>query len=114
EEYLRAPGERFDAALASGVLYHMRNPVELLVNLARVTDQIYLWSQYFLKERLEAIPHMKHRFGESHAAEHAGFKHTLHRYDYGDFLDTTRFSGGNEQYSHWLSREDLLGALRHA
>lgn len=115
EEYLRAGGgERFHAVIASGVLYHVRNPVELLQNLARVTDRVFIWTHYFIRERLAAIPHMKHRVGASHEAEHAGFRHTLHRYNYGDFLDTTRFAGGSEEYSHWLSRDDLLGALRHA
>jgi hypothetical protein len=114
EEYLRAGGAKFDAAIASGVLYHMRNPVELLHNLAGVTDRVFIWTQYYVKERLAAIPHMAHRFGEQHEAEQAGFRHTLHRYDYGDFLNTTRFAGGSEQYSHWLSRDDLLAALRHA
>lgn len=114
EEYLRAPDERFDAVIASGVLYHVRNPVELIRNLARLTDRVFIWTHYYVKERLAAIDHMKHRFGEEKHAEVDGFRHTLHRYDYGDFLDTTRFAGGSEQFSHWLDREDLLGALRHA
>ena len=56
---------------------------------------------------------MRHRFGTHVEAERDGFRHTLHRYQYGDFLNTNRFSGGTEDYSNWLSREDLLGALRH-
>lgn len=115
EEYLRAGGHRHDCVIASGVVYHVRNPVELIHNIARAADRVYVWTHYFDKTRLDAIAHMRHRFaGGSHAAEHAGFRHTLHRYDYGDFLDTTRFAGGSEEYSHWLSRDDLLGALRHA
>lgn len=114
EEYLRADGPRFDAVLASGVLYHVRNPVELIHNLGRITDRVFIWTQYYVKERVEAIAHMAHRFGHSERAEHAGYPHTLYRYDYGDFLDTTRFAGGSEEFSHWLSREDILGALRHA
>jgi uncharacterized protein DUF1698 len=115
EEYLRAGGHRYDCAIASGVVYHVRNPVELIHNIARAADRVFIWTHYFDKARLDAIAHMRHRFqGGSHVAEHAGFRHTLHRYDYGDFLDTTRFAGGSEEYSHWLSREDLLGALRHA
>lgn len=114
EEYLRAGAERFDAVVASGVLYHVRNPVELIHNLARVTDRVFIWTHYFVRERLAGIPHMAHRVGESHSAEHAGFRHTLHRYNYGDFLDTTRFAGGSQEFSHWLNRDDLLGALRHA
>jgi hypothetical protein len=114
EEYLRNPPKRFDAAIACGVIYHLRNPVELILNLAKVTDRVYVWTQYYIAERLAAIPHMKHRFRHSEAAEVGGFRHTLHRYEYGDFLDTTRFAGGSDDYSSWLSKDDLLGAFRHA
>ena len=114
EEYLRSGGERFDAAIASGVLYHVRQPVELLQNLARVADHVFIWTQYYVKERLDAIPHMARRFGESEEADFGGFRHTRHPYFYGDFLETSRFAGGSEEFSYWLSRADLLGALRHA
>ena len=114
EEYLRNPPKRFDAAIACGVIYHLRNPVELILNLAKVTDRVYVWTQYYIAERLAAIPHMKHRFRRSEAAEVGGFRHTLNRYEYGDFLDTTRFAGGSDDYSSWLSKDDLLGAFRHA
>jgi SAM-dependent methyltransferase len=114
EAYLRGEPERYDAIIACGVLYHLRDPVELIHNLARVTDRIYLWTQYFMRENVAAIPHMKDRFPGSHEAEYEGFRYTANRYEYGNFLDTTRFAGGSEEYSHWLSRDDLLGALRHA
>jgi len=114
EDYLRAGGQRFDCTIASGVLYHVRNPVELIANVARASDRVYLWTHYYVKERVAAIEHMAHRFPhEEKPFEHAGFRHTLHRYNYGDFLDTSRFAGGSEEYSHWLSRDDLIGALRH-
>lgn len=114
EEYLRGTGDRYDAVIACGVLYHLKGPVELIHNLARVTDQVFIWTQYFIRDQLERIPHMKNRFPGSHAAEHAGFRYMANRYEYGDFLDTTRFAGGSDEYSHWLGREDLFGALRHA
>jgi SAM-dependent methyltransferase len=44
EEYLRSGSERFDAAIASGVLYHVRQPVELIQNLARVADHVFIWT----------------------------------------------------------------------
>lgn len=114
EQYLRSAPDRFDIAIACGVLYHLKDPVELIHNLARVTDRVFIWTQYYVPERLAAIEHMKHRFRQSHAAEHAGFRYTAYRYEYGDFLDTSRFAGGSDEFSHWLGRDDLLGALRHA
>ena len=62
----------------------------------------------------DAIPHMAGRFGEIHETEVCGFRHTRHPYYYGDFLNTSRFAGGTGEFSHWLNRADLLGALRHA
>lgn len=114
EEYLRHANVRFDAVIACGVLYHMKDPVELIHNLARFTDRLYLWTHYYAADRVAAIPHMKNRFPGNHPTEHAGFRYTAHRYEYGDFLDTTRFAGGSDEFSHWLGREELLGALRHA
>lgn len=114
EEFLRHSNERFDAVIACGVIYHLKNPVEMIHNLARFTDRVYVWTQYFDRARIDAIPHMQRRFPGSHPAEHAGFRYIANRYEYGDFLDTTRFAGGSDEYSHWLTREDLLGALRHA
>jgi uncharacterized protein DUF1698 len=114
EEYLRDPPERFEAVIASGVLYHVRNPVELIHNLARVTDRLFIWTHYYDKERVARIPHIASRISAGKPAEHAGFAHSVHRYNYGDFLDTNRFAGGSEEYSQWLNRDDLVGALRHA
>ena len=36
----------FDICFASGVLYHMRNPAELIALIARATDRVLLWTHY--------------------------------------------------------------------
>lgn len=116
EEYLRVqpePPNRFDATIASGVLYHVGKPVELIHHIARVCDQMYLWTHYYDGERLRGNEHMAHRFAHSEPGEHEGFRYTGYRYDYGDFLRTRRFAGGTGEFAVWLDREDLLGALRH-
>ncbi len=114
EEYLRADPGKFDAVVACGVLYHLRDPVELIHNLARATDTVYIWTLYYDRAQLDKLPHMTQRFAEGHEATHHGFRHTLYHYNYKDFLDTPRYAGGTEEFSHWLSLEDLLGAVRHA
>jgi SAM-dependent methyltransferase len=112
EVYLREATQHFDAALASGVLYHVTRPIELIRNLARVCDQIYFWTHYHDAERLRRNEHMAHRFRPGEASEWGGFVFTAHRYEYGDFLQQPRFAGGTGQFAIWLSREDFLGALR--
>jgi SAM-dependent methyltransferase len=112
EAYLRETDTRSDVVVASGVLYHLQNPVELIANMARVTDKVLLWTHYYEADKLAAIPHMAPRMKNASPNSHNGFKHTWHRYEYGDFLDTTRFAGGSAHFSNWLSRDDLLAAFK--
>ena len=46
-EYLHNSPPHFDAVLASGVLYHMVAPVELIALLSDITHRIYLWTHYY-------------------------------------------------------------------
>lgn len=38
-------GPKFDFVLAAGVLYHQANPARLIFDLAKLTDQVLVWSQ---------------------------------------------------------------------
>ena len=38
-------GDKFDFVLASGVLYHQTNPANLIYDLAKITDEVAVWSQ---------------------------------------------------------------------
>ncbi len=39
-------GNKFDAALASGVLYHQMDPVSLIGRLAKITDTVMVWTHF--------------------------------------------------------------------
>lgn len=113
-EHLRSCDERFDLCVASGVLYHMSNPVEVLALVARVTDKVYIWTHYHDADVIRATPGFCRVFDEPAPAEFAGFKHTLHKTYYGDAaLADANFYGGPRPYACWLSRDDLMGALKH-
>jgi hypothetical protein len=45
--------------------------------------------------------------------EHAGFKHTVHRFNYGPSLDWKGFCGGGDIYSYWMKKEEIIAALEH-
>ena len=49
-EYLRSCGERYDVCFASGVLYHLRNPVEAIALAARAAGRLLLWTHYYDEE----------------------------------------------------------------
>jgi Methyltransferase domain len=110
--YLQQTEEQFDLIFSAGVLYHMRDPVGLLSLLARHTNRVYIWTHYYDHEILQASP-LNYRYTVHTPAETEGFRYTLHRQDYMQSLDVPSFSGGSAAHSNWLSRADLLGALRH-
>jgi Protein of unknown function (DUF1698) len=109
-EYLRNEPEHVDICFASGVLYHMRNPVETIALFGDVADHLYLWTHVYDAEIIHAGRH-RNRYRGSVPASYRGFEHTLHRFDYARSLSGKGFCGGGAAYSNWLSRADLLGAL---
>jgi hypothetical protein len=112
-EYLRTCDDRFDVCVASGVLYHMRDPLETLALTAKVARKLFVWTHYYDAEVLAGRADTRVRFGAATPAEYDGFAHTLHRHVYGASLDKAGFCGGDAPYSNWLSRDDLLRGLEH-
>lgn len=110
-EYLRSTTNRFDVIVASGVLYHMRDPVELLALMAAHADNLFVWTQYYDESMVRGKSKRALKFSSHKSAESAGFRYTAHRQEYPRRL--SGFCGGSESYSIWLSRPDLLGALAH-
>jgi hypothetical protein len=111
--YLRETSEHFDVGIASGILYHMTNPVELLTLLAARCDRVYLWTHYYDDAALMRAPIVRARFHGTSEATCAGFTHTLHRYRYQSARLRLGFSGGSAPHSQWLTRDTIVAALRH-
>lgn len=110
--YLEQEQTPYDLCLASGVLYHMVEPVRLLQLVARCAPRAIIWSHYYERAIVEAHPRLRRRMRhEPRPAEHVGYPHMVHRHDYGYSLLAAGFCGGPSRYANWLSREDLLGAL---
>jgi hypothetical protein len=111
-ELLRASDRRYDVGVACGVLYHLTNPLELLELLARRCDALFLWTVVYDPEFLASRPGSASLFSDTLSMTHAGFEHTVHRYNYVQ-RGSERFSGGGHPYSHWMEKPGILGALRH-
>ncbi len=110
--YLQDTRERFDLCFASGVLYHMQQPVELLARIAAVAPRVLIWTHYYDRQLLDRIKPPNRPSDEPLPAAHDGFTYRQHRYDYGAALDFAGFCGGNQPFSCWLNRDDLIAALR--
>lgn len=110
--YLHETEEHFDVCVASGVLYHMRNPAELLSLIARAADRVLIWTHYYDAPAIESRPELVAKFGPAFEYTFAGFKHRLHPYSYGAAaLAENFFCGGSTEYSYWMERDAILEFL---
>ena len=109
----RVPSDRFDLCVASGVLYHMKEPVELIAQISQRCDRLFLWTHYYNEASINQDRNLRVRFTDVFPRVTHGYTYNLRHYNYLDGLETAGFCGGNAEFSHWLSREDLFGALKH-
>jgi hypothetical protein len=113
--YLREHDEPFDLCVASGVLYHMADPLELLELLGSRAQRVFLWTHHYDEAVLAERPDVAARFVPDGAttSTRGGYTATLHRYDYGEGAHAASFCGGSRPHTSWMSRQDILGALEH-
>jgi hypothetical protein len=112
-EFLRASDMHFDLCVASGVLYHLREPAAALALMSRAADRLLLWTHYYDEAAIQDRPDIAAKFGPSRTTEVEGLEVVEHYYDYGAALGWNGFSGGSAAYSNWLSRDDILSCLHH-
>jgi len=112
--YLSNTKETFDIAIASGVLYHQKNPIELLSLLAQHCDTLLIWTHFYDRAGIEAKPEVARYFDPEPAiATVAGYRHSLFRKRYGEALEWKGFCGGGAIDSCWLPKSDIVGAVEH-
>ncbi len=109
--YLKQATQTFDFGIACGILYHMTNPVELLELLSRRCNALFLWTVFYDPEFVAKNPVPGAKFSEALRCEHAGFKHTVHRFNYGESLEWKGFCGGGAVYSYWMEKPEIMAAL---
>jgi hypothetical protein len=45
--FMETTSEKFDVIIASGVLYHMTDPISVLTKMARISDKLFFWTHYY-------------------------------------------------------------------
>ncbi len=116
---LKIKEDQFDLVLASGVLYHMSEPVSFLEKFSQCSDTLFLWTHYFesdlslwnpaLKKQLE---NGKWNYKNPDFVRYNGIDVKIIKQKYGDALGWSGFCGGPEEYSYWIDKDDLLNLLR--
>lgn len=112
-EYLRSSPPRFDFVLSSGVLYHQKQPVEVIHRLSQITDRMLVWTHYYDEAIIRSSPALSPKFPSSERVEYAGYAHTLHRQEYQMSLAHPGFCGAGAEHSNWMERSELLQAFHH-
>ncbi|WP_211864561.1 methyltransferase domain-containing protein [Neoroseomonas soli] len=109
--YLETEPRSWPLIVASGVLYHMTDPLRLLELLSARTDRLFLWTHVV---DAKAMPPGDPRRAAIQGREARAWRDmdvTLHRRPYGRVTDPA-FCGGTDEDPLWMERDDLLGVLR--
>jgi len=102
-----------DFVLASGVLYHMTDPVRLLLAIARTTNSIGLWTHYFNAEMFsdKALAPGKFSFEPRRVTTLRGRVVSYYDQAYLESLCWGGFCGGSAAGSVWMARDEILHVL---
>jgi SAM-dependent methyltransferase len=105
--YLRETKERYDVVFASGVLYHMSKPLDLIEQIAKVTDKCLLWTHVYNPEK-DTGPK------RSRLSDDNRYGKPIKRWSlvYGSQQGSGRYWGGLDDTAVWLEREGLFDAFR--
>ncbi|MGF6443876.1 class I SAM-dependent methyltransferase [Paraburkholderia youngii] len=111
-ELLKKRDQRFDLILASGVLYHMTDPVSLLEDMAYASDSICIWTHYYDAEVVRTNANLRTHFDPTPTiSEFRGREVHLHRHSYLDSINNAKFIGGSAPQVNWMTRESLMAVL---
>jgi hypothetical protein len=113
--YLKQTQETYDVCIASGVLYHMQNPAELIYLISKVSQKVMIWTHYYDQEVIQKNSNLpKEKFSNTaEMSDYQGFKHALYRHNYHAALEWSGFCGGGDEFSMWMPKQDILSCLKH-
>jgi len=103
----------WDMVFASGVLYHMQDPMGFLTHLPKLAPRVLLWTHYYDAAIVRGDPAIAHKFGACVRGTRAGFPYEFVQQSYKEALHWKGFCGGSAATSEWLTRDTILGYLRH-
>ncbi|WP_339834366.1 class I SAM-dependent methyltransferase [uncultured Parvibaculum sp.] len=109
-EYAAGADESFDLCVASGILYHMTHPIDLLQNLTRLSSTLFLWTHYY-DQAVIGDSVASRQFESATEIEVGEKKYTAAKRNYLEALNWAGFCGGSHTWAYWLTRPSLLQAI---
>lgn len=107
---------KFDLTFLSGVVYHFKDPVDLVKKLLRKSNRAFVWTHYFDEELIKNNisinrkgSRLRDLFSGVTEIQYDGKTYRYHKLSYQeeDFRDGS-FSGGVDHYASWLEKDQLL------
>jgi len=111
-QYLLTSQKEYDWVVASGVLYHMREPLKLLRLISEHSRRLFLWTHYYDQDLINNSESMREKFGEIQVVERQGKPFELVKYHYQGALQWKGFCGGPAADATWLTRDSLLRFIK--
>ena len=112
QSWLEQNEQRYDFIVASGVLYHMMDPVRLIELMASRTDSIFLWTHYANELQMPAGDPRRSAFiGAMETEIRCGVPVRSHRRSYHGAWVAKSFCGGIHDIHRWIERDDILALL---
>ncbi len=106
-----AAGTRHDAIVASGILYHLVDPVAAVTRMAALTDRIAIWTHVHDAETIARRRDLDGQFAEATTLTGAGRSYGGRVHLYADAPAASSFCGGGRPHSVWIDRDALFTLL---
>jgi hypothetical protein len=112
QKWLEISNERYDLIVASGVLYHLADPVRLIELMSARSDALYIWSHYFNNAEMPEGDVRRLPFsGEVQARQFEDLSIRLHKRSYHGAWKDKAFCGGIYDEHSWMEKEQILTLL---
>ena len=112
-EWLEKTTEPYDLIVASGVLYHMQDPVRLIELMAQRTDAFYLWTHYANDAAMPpGDPRRSVFVGPQEVQERHGISIRVHRRSYHGAWKNKTFCGGMHDLHLWIEKGEIIALVR--
>lgn len=111
-KYLNAVKEPVDLVYASGVLYHLTDPLDFLRLCTEAGDNLFLWTFVYDEDNIKNHEYERTCFSGSESVEFLGESFTYQkRYYDPHFVSSPKYQGGVGSFANWLSLVDVERAL---
>lgn len=106
----KSDGDQYDFLLASGVLYHMIDPVLTLDLFLSVSNQIGIWTHFYDCDAVSSK--WPKKFGATtELVDYKGMSLEICRQEYESALGWGGFCGGSAPYSYWMTKDSITSML---